>query len=327
MQTNKLSPFKYSSTNKRYYTLDYYFKKQFGSKVGRISINAGFTCPNIDGTKGFDGCTFCNTLGSGDFAGNPQDDLLNQWDIGKKQMEKKWPDARFIAYFQAFTNTYAPLEILKEKFEIFVNKKDCIGLSIGTRADCLDDEIIEYLETISKRTFLLVELGLQTSNNKTSSIINRAHTTEEFELVVKKLRQKNINVVVHIINGLPKETKEDMLNTVNFINTLNIQGIKIHLLHVMQDTKLVGQLNNKFLKLLTKEEYINIVVKQLEILNPNIVIHRLTGDAPSDIFIGPIWSKKKTVVLNDIDKELVNKNTYQGKKYQKSIEDTYEHTN
>ena len=313
MEKNKLSPFKNSNTNKRYYTLDYYFKQIFGNKVGRIPIDAGFTCPNIDGTKGFGGCTFCNISGSGDFAGNRQDELLHQWKEGKKMMQRKWPSASFIAYFQAFTNTYAPVEVLVEKFEPFIKLDECHGISIATRADCLDDEIIEYLSSINKRTFLLVELGLQTSNDNTSKIINRGHNTECFTKAVKKLRSKNIKVVVHIINGLPKETKKDMIETVEYVNTLNIQGIKIHLLHVMCDTKLVNQLNNGFLKLLSQQEYVNVVVEQLQILNSNIVIHRLTGDAPNDIFIGPIWSKKKTIVLNSIDKEMVKQNTYQGK--------------
>ncbi len=309
---SKLSPFENSNTNKRYYTLDYYFKQRFNNKVARVLINAGFTCPNIDGTKGFGGCTFCNISGSGDFAGSPQDDLLRQWERGTNMMKNKWPDAKFLAYFQAFTNTYSSVDVLRDKFEIFVEKDDCIGISIGTRADCLEEDIVEYLATINDRTNLIVEIGLQTVNDYTSNIINRGHSTAEFADSVKRLRDKNIEVVVHIINGLPGETKKDMLNTVEFVNSLDIQGIKIHLLHVMHGTKLVGQLNNGFLKLLTSDEYKDIVVSQLEILDPNIVVHRLTGDAPSDIFIGPIWSKKKTIVLNEIDKELVRRNTYQG---------------
>lgn len=308
--------FKYSNTNKRYYTLDYYFKNKFNSKVARVPINAGFTCPNINGEKSFDGCSFCNIKGSGDFAGLATDSLIKQWEDGKKMMQKKWPDANFIAYFQSFSNTYAPVEILKEKFDFFVNKEDCKGISIATRADCLDDEIIEYLSEINNKTFLIVELGLQSSNEKTNDIINRQHTNKEFEQSINKLRKKDINVVVHIINGLPQETKEDMINTVKYVTKFDIQGIKIHLLHVMHNTKLVNQLNNGFLKLLTKEQYIDIVVDQLELIPEHIVIHRLTGDAPSDIFIGPIWSKKKTIVLNDIDKELVKRNTYQGTKYE-----------
>ncbi len=309
------NPFEFSNTNKRYYTLDYFFKNTFNSKIGRIPINAGFTCPNINGEKSFDGCTFCNTNGSGDFAGEKNDNLLKQWDQGKKMMVSKWPNAKFLAYFQSFSNTYAPVEVLKKKFEVFLNKDDCIGISIGTRADCIDEEIAKYLGELNKKTFLLVELGLQTSNEYTNKIINRCHTNKEFENAVSLLKKYNINIVVHIINGLPKETKKDMLNTIKYINNLNIDGIKIHLLHVMHDTKLVNQLNNGFLELLTMNQYIDIVADQIEILNKNIVIHRLTGDAPSDLFIGPIWSKKKTIVLNNIDKELVKRNSWQGKFY------------
>lgn len=312
------NPFLHSNTNKRYYTLDYYFKQKYGQKVARIPINAGFTCPNINGEKGFGGCTFCNIKGSGDFAGAPGEDLLIQWDKGKKMMQNKWPDAAFIAYFQAFSNTFAPAEVLREKFEIFVDKEDCIGLSIATRPDCLEDDVVEYLADLNHRCHLIVEMGLQTANDQTGEIINRGHDFECYKEGVEKLRAHGIEVVTHIINGLPKETKEDMINTIKEINKLDIQGIKIHLLHVMDDTIMVRQLNNGFLKYLSMDEYIDITVEQLELLNPDIVIHRLTGDAPSDIFIGPIWSKKKTIVLNNIDKEMVKRNTYQGRLYDKS---------
>ncbi len=309
------NPFIYSNTNKRYHTLDYHFKEVFGQKVGRISINAGFTCPNIDGTAAFGGCTFCSTKGSGDYAGSPKSDLLKQWDHGKEMMSKKWPNAKFIAYFQAFTNTYAPLDVLKEKFETFANLDDCIGISIGTRPDCLEDDVIEYLADLSKRKYLLVELGLQTMHDKTSNIINRGHDLKCFEDALHKLRSHNINVIVHTINGLPGEDYNMMMQTHEYLAKQDIQGIKIHLLHAMTGTALVNQLNNGFLQLMDREEYINLVVDQLELFNPEVVIHRLTGDAPSENFIGPIWSKKKVTVLNDIDKEFVRRNTYQGAKY------------
>lgn len=306
-----------SNTNKKYYTLDYHLKKKFKNKVGRIPINAGFTCPNIDGSKAFGGCTFCNTKGSGDFAGVREDSLQKQWDLGKIMMSKKWPNAKFIAYFQSFTNTYAPIDSLKSKYEFFIEKEDCIGISIGTRPDCLEEDVLDYLEDISKRTYLLVELGLQSASDVTGEIINRGHDLECFDNAVKELRQRNINVVVHIINGLPKETKEDMIDTVRYVSGLDIQGIKIHLLHVMSDTIMVNQLNNGFLKLLEEKEYIEIVAEQLSLLNKDVVVHRLTGDAPSDIFIGPIWSKKKTQVLNNIDKYLEKNDICQGDKYEK----------
>ncbi len=309
------NPFKYSNTNKRYHTLDYHFKAIFGQKVGRISINAGFTCPNIDGTAAFGGCTFCSTKGSGDYAGNPQSDLLSQWEHGKTLMSNKWPNAKFIAYFQAFTNTYAPLEVLKEKYDVFMQLEDCIGISIGTRPDCLDDEVIEYIARISLEKYVLVELGLQTIHDNTSRIINRGHDLACFELTLAKLRAHNINVIVHTINGLPGEDYEMMMETHRYLAKQDIQGIKIHLLHAMSDTALVQQLNNGFLKLMNREDYINLVVDQLELFKPEVVVHRLTGDAPSENFIGPIWSRKKVTVLNDIDKEFVKRNTYQGAKY------------
>lgn len=311
-----MNDFKYSNTNKRYHTLDYFFKQKFGTKVGRIPIDAGFTCPNIDGTKGFGGCTFCNTSGSGDFAGKRSEQLVDQWNSGKEMMERKWPDAKFIAYFQAFTNTYAPLEVLQEKYEVFANMEECQGISIGTRPDCLEPEVIEYLGDLAKRKYVLVELGLQTMHDSTSEIINRGHDLKEFEDAVNSLRAVGVDVVVHIINGLPKESREMMLETAKYVGNLDVQGIKIHLLHVMHDTAMVNQLNNGFLELMKKDDYIDLVVEQLEYINPEIVVHRLTGDAPSSIFIGPLWSKKKTIVLNDIDKLMVERDTYQGAKYE-----------
>ncbi len=309
------NPFIHSNTNKRYHTLDYHFKQIFNSKVGRISINAGFTCPNIDGTAAFGGCTFCSIKGSGDYAGHPQDHLLKQWEEGKKRMNNKWPDAKYLAYFQAFTNTYAPVEVLQEKFEVFANLDDCLGISIGTRPDCLEDDVIEYLADLNKRTYLIVELGLQTIHDKTANIINRGHNLACFEESLKKLRAHNINVVVHTINGLPGEDYEMMMQTHHYLAKTDIQGIKIHLLHAMHDTALVNQLNNGFLKLMDRTDYINLVVDQLELFAPDVVVHRLTGDAPAENFIGPLWSRKKVSVLNDIDKEFVRRNSYQGKHY------------
>jgi radical SAM protein (TIGR01212 family) len=310
-----MNEFEFSNTNKRYHTLDYHFKSIFNQKVGRIPINAGFTCPNIDGTKAFGGCTFCSIKGSGDYAGFPTDDLLKQWADGKVMMEKKWPNAKFIAYFQAFSNTYADVDILKEKYETFVSLDECIGISIATRPDCLDDEIIEYLADLNKRTYLLVELGLQSIHESTSGLINRMHSTKEYEDAVKKLHANGIKVISHIINGLPKETPEMMLETAKFVARLNVSGIKIHLLHVVNNTKMVKQLNNGFLELLTKEQYIDIVCEQLKYLPKEMVIHRLTGDAPKEEFIGPIWSRKKTIVLNDIDKQMLRLNIFQGQLY------------
>ena len=306
--------FKYSNTNKRYHTLDYFYKNRFNEKIFKVSLNAGFTCPNIDGTKGFGGCIYCSKTGSGEFAGNKKDSIKKQFNEIRDMMLKKWPKAKYIAYFQARTNTYAPLDKLKEIYEEVLTYKDVIGINIATRADSITDECLDYLEDLNKRTYLTIELGLQTIKEETSILINRCHTLKEFEDMVKKLRERNIDVVVHIINGLPNETKTDMLNTVKYLNKLDIQGIKIHMLSITKDTRLENYYKEHPFHVLTKEEYIDIVVDELELLRPEIVIHRITGDLKLEDLIEPNWLVKKFCVLNDIDKEMVKRDTYQGKK-------------
>ena len=304
--------FKYTSDNKRYHTLTYYYKEKFNSKVCKVSLNANFTCPNIDGKVGIGGCIYCSKLGSGEYAGNPKEDLITQFEKGKEMMQRKWPNAKFIAYFQANTNTYAPIERLKECFEPFINRDDCIGLSIATRSDSITDECLDYLEDISKRTYLIVELGLQTIHEKTSKLINRCSSLDNFDKMVKILKMRNINVVVHIINGLPYETEDMMIDTVKHLNDLNIDGIKIHMLGVLKDTPLEKYYQKHKFHILTKEEYVNIVVKQLEYLNPKIVIHRLTEDPKQDDIIEPTWLTKKFTILNEIDKIMSTRDLYQG---------------
>lgn len=306
--------FKYSDDNKRYHTLTYYYKKKFNAKVCKVSLNANFTCPNIDGKVGFGGCIYCSKLGSGDYAGNPNESLIEQFEKGKEVMQRKWPNAKFIAYFQANTNTYAPIERLKKCFEPFIERDDCIGLSIATRSDSITDECLDYLEDISKRTYLIIELGLQTIHEKTSKLINRCSTLDNFDKMVKKLKQRNINVVVHIINGLPYETEEMMIETVKHLNDLNIDGIKIHMLGILKDTPLEKYYQNNKFHILTKEEYVNIGVKQLEYLSEEIVIHRLTEDPNPNDIIEPTWLTKKFTILNEIDKIMSTKNLYQGDK-------------
>lgn len=306
--------FKYSNTNKRYHTLDYYYKNRFNEKIFKVSLNAGFTCPNIDGTKGVGGCIYCSQSGSGEFAGNPKDNIKKQFEEIKNVMLKKWPKAKYIAYFQARTNTYAPVEKLKEIYEEVLTYKDVIGINIATRPDAISDECLDYLEDLNKRTYLTIELGLQTIKEETSILINRCHTLKEFEDMVKKLRERNIDVVVHIINGLPNETKKDMLNTVKYLNTLDIQGIKIHMLSITKNTRLENYYKEHPFHVLTKEEYIDIVIDQLELLREEIVIHRITGDPKLEDLIEPNWLVKKFCVLNDIDKEMVRRDSYQGKK-------------
>ena len=304
--------FKYSDNNKRYHTLDYFYKKKFNEKVFKISLNAGFSCPNIDGKVGYGGCIYCSKTGSGEFAGNKNDNIVKQFNEIKEIMLKKWPKAKYIGYFQARTNTYAPVEKLKEVYEPILKQENVIGLNIATRPDAITDECLDYLEDLNKRTYLTIELGLQSIKEETTKLINRCHTLKCFEDMVKELRKRNINVVVHIINGLPNETKEDMLNTVKYLNKLDIQGIKIHMLSITKDTPLEKMYQEKPFHVLTKEEYIDIVVDQLELLREEIVIHRITGDPKLDELIEPKWLVKKFCVLNDIDKEMKRRDTYQG---------------
>ena len=305
--------FKYSSSNKRYHTLDYFYKNKFNSKVFKVSLNAGFSCPNLDGTLSNKGCIYCSNLGSGEYAGNINDDLVKQFNEVKELISKKWPNSKYIGYFQAHTNTYADVTALKEKFEPILKLDNVIGLSVATRPDCISDECLDYLEDLSKRTFLTVEIGLQSIHEKTSILINRCHSLECFDDCVRKLRKRNINVVVHIINGLPFETKKMMIETIKHLNSLDIQGIKIHMLHIIKNTRLESLYKDSNFHLLSKDEYVDVVCNQLEYLRPEIVINRITGDPKIDDLVTPFWLVKKFDVLNSIDKELVKRNSYQGK--------------
>ena len=307
--------FQYSLDNKRYHTLNYYYKNKYGKKTFKVSLNGNFSCPNKE--KNGHGCIFCSRLGSGDFAGNQNEDLATQFTKIKEIMEKKWPNSYYIGYFQANTNTYAPLNELKEKYETILKIPNVIGLNIATRSDAISLECYDYLEELNKKTNLTIELGLQSIHEKTLKLINRGHDLKNFEKAVKELQKRNIEVVVHIINGLPGETKEDMLETVKYLNNLKVDGLKIHMLHIIKDTDLADYYQQHKFHILTKEEYIDIVISQLELLNPQIVIHRITGDPKKEDLITPTWLLKKFCVLNDIDKEMVKRNTYQGAKEKK----------
>ena len=302
--------FIYSDSNKRYHTLNYYYKKKFNEKIIKISLNADFSCPHLK----TGGCIYCSKLGSGDYAGNINDDLITQFNKGKEMMNKKWPIGKYIGYFQARTNTYAPLDILKQKYETILNLKDVIGLSIATRPDSISDDCLNYLAELNNKTFLTIELGLQTIHEKTALLINRGHDLKCFVDMVQKLRERKINVVVHIINGLPYETKQMMLDTVKFLNKLDIQGIKIHMLHILKNTKLEKLYQKENISLLTEQQYIEIVCEQLQYLRPEIVIHRLTGDPKVDDLVAPLWIVKKINVLNGIDKYMAKYDLIQGKK-------------
>ena len=304
--------FKNTLDNKRYYTLNYYYKKTYGSKVFKVALNGGFSCPNKDGKKGTGGCIYCSPSGSGDFAGNIKEDIVTQFNNIKNMMLEKWPEAKYIGYFQANSNTYANVNKLKELYEPILEQDNVVGLNIATRSDCFNEDIYNYLEDLNKRTDLVIELGLQSAKKETIDIINRKETRKEFEDCIKELQKRNIKYVIHIINGLPGETKEDMINTAKYVNSLNPFGIKIHMLHIIKNTKLGDMYLEKPFHILTKEEYIDIVINQLEYLNENIVINRITGDPVKEDLIEPTWLLKKFVVLNDIDKEMVKRDTYQG---------------
>ena len=297
--------------NKRFYTLNNYYRKKYGCKVCKVSLNSGLSCPNKDGKVSTKGCIFCDK-GSGEFGGNPKDDIITQFNVIKNMENKKWKVAKYIAYFQANTNTYACVEKLKNIYEPVLQIKDVVGINIATRSDCLPDDVLDYLGKLNKKTDLVIELGLQSMHGKTLKLINRGHDLKNFEQAVKKLKEKNIKVVVHIINGLPGETKDMMLDTVRYLNSLEIDGIKIHMLSIIKNTDLEKYYNiNKF-HVLTKDEYIDIVCNQLRLLNKNIVINRITGDPNPKNLIEPIWLTKKFVVLNDIDKYLKINNYSQG---------------
>lgn len=305
--------FKYSNTNKRYYTVDYFYKQKFNSKVAKIGINASFTCPNIDGKKGYGGCIFC--LNGGTIIGpNKNDSLLKQFYDGKKIMDRKWPNLKYIVYFQSNSNTYASLNKLKSIYEPFLNLDNVVGISISTRSDCFSKEIYDYLEDLNKRTFLTIELGLQSINEKTNKFINRLEDINEFENCIKELNKRGIFTVVHIINGFPFDTKKDMLNIIKYLNKLPIQGIKFHMLAVVKKTMLAKYYKEKPFHILTKEEYIDILKEQIRLLRSDIVIERISTDPDPKTIIEPKWLINKRDVMNSLDKLLAKQNIYQGEK-------------
>lgn len=306
--------FKFSLDNKRYHTWNYYLRQKFGGKVFKVSLNGGFTCPNIDGTKGVGGCTYCSSLGSGDFAGDPKKDIIKQFHEVKESLHKKWPEAKYIAYFQANTNTYDTVENLKKRFEPVLAEENVVGIDIATRADCLPDDVVEYLAELNERTSLIVELGLQSVFDETGEHINRCHTYQEFLDGYQKLKDKGIDICVHLIIGLPGETPQMMIESAKRVAKLKPHSIKLHLLHILKDTAIEKEYEAGEFEVLTRDEYVKIIVDILEILPEDIVLQRLTGDGGRDSLIAPLWSLKKFVVLNEIDKEMVRRNCYQGDK-------------
>lgn len=303
--------------NKNYNTIDNYYKQKYNHKVAKISLNANFTCPNKDGTKGLGGCTYCSKLGSGDTAGNVLDSLTTQYEKIKEIMDQKWKDLLYIPYLQANSNTYGSIDKLKEIYEelLLLDKEKTVAIAIATRPDCFSEEIYDLLSQINQKKKIIIELGLQTSNEKTAEKINRCSTNSEFIDAVLNLKKRNIEVVAHIINGLPNETEKDMLETINFINKLPIDGLKIHSLLILKDTTLYDEYKEKPFKLLTLEEYTEITCKQIANLRPDIILHRLSADAKLEDLIEPLWTRKKLVVMNEIDKYLRKHNIHQGDNY------------
>lgn len=313
------NPYKNTDTNKRYYTYDYYLRKTFGGKCLKIPLDIGCTCPNIDGTRGVGGCIYCSSRGSGDFAAPSKLSIAEQCEKGKEALQKKWQVDRIIPYFQAHTNTYADVNFLRQKFFEALAVENTVAINIATRADCLGDDIVELLCEIAERTVLTVELGLQSTNDETAAVINRCHTYAEFKEGYNKLRNASdrIRVGVHIINGLPGEGSADMLKTARDVASLLPDEVKIHLLHVIKGTRLANIYARGEYTPFTLEEYVSIVAEQISLLPADTVIGRLTGDGAASELLAPLWSLRKTNVINSIDKLMFAQNLWQGKNYNK----------
>lgn len=303
-----------AENGKRYLSQNEYLRKHFGGKVMKVSLNGGFTCPNRDGTKGVGGCIYCSESGSGDFAGDPSLSVTEQFEAVRGPLMKKWKDCSlFIPYFQAGTNTYAPLPRLRALFEEALSLENVCGLAVSTRPDCISEETADYLAEISRRTYLTVELGLQTVHDKTAALINRCHTYADFLKGFEMLSSRGINVCVHLINGLPFESREMMLETVRRVSELPVHSIKLHLLHIIRGTRLAEMYERGEFSAMERDEYVSLICDQLEIIPPDVIIERLTGDGAKDDLIAPLWSLKKFCVLNEIDKEMRRRDSFQGK--------------
>lgn len=300
---------------KPYHSFDYMLKERFGEKIYKVALDAGMTCPNRDGTLGSRGCIFCSAGGSGDFAGSRQDSITQQIEKQAASIRQKRGVAKFIAYFQAYTNTYAPVDYLRKIYTEAISHPDIVAISIGTRPDCLGEDILQLLDELNQKKPVWVELGLQTIHETTARYIRRGYPLSCFEHAVSELRKRNLDVIVHTILGLPGESKNDILSTIEYLNHGDIQGIKLQLLHVLKGTDLAEDyLAGKF-QVYSMEEYLELVIDCLEHLNPEIVIHRLTGDGPKDLLIAPLWSSAKRTVLNTLHRECKLRHAFQGKQY------------
>lgn len=295
-----------------YYSLNTFLKNKFHKKIVKLPIDGGFTCPNRDGTISFTGCTFCSGRGSGDFAPSNALPIPEQIAESKLLLQNKWKDASYIAYFQAFTNTYGPVPVLQRKFEEALSCEDIVGLAIATRPDCLSEQVLQLLSSLSKKAYLWIELGLQTANEKTACRINRGYQNACFEEAVKKLRQYGIDVVVHTILGLPGETEADIYHTMDYVSSMDIQGIKLQLLHVIKGTPLAALYKKEPFPLPSQDTYIKWIINCIARLRSDIVIHRLTGDGKQNDLIAPLWSLHKRSILNGITQELSRNSIFQG---------------
>lgn len=318
IKQSQINPFKNSDSNKRYYTYDYFLKKTYGGKCAKIPLDAGFTCPNMDGKCGVGGCIYCSLRGSGDFAESPTLPIVEQYEITRQKLSKKWTTERCIPYFQARTNTYAPLEKIKEKFEQALACEGIVALNVATRADCLPDDVVDYLSDLAERVDLTVELGLQTVHDDIAELINRGHSFAQFIEGYEKLRRANpkIRICIHIIFGLPNETDEMMMQTAKVVGELHPDMIKIHLLHVIRGTKLAKWYESGEYVPMERERYISLVARSLQYFHKDTVIARLTGDGVGEDLLAPEWSRKKVTVINDIDKYLYQNDLWQGKLFE-----------
>lgn len=301
--------------DKRYHSLNFELRKVFNQKISKLSLSGGFTCPNRDGTIGTKGCLFCSEEGSGEFAAPKELSIKNQIKQQKELLSPKWKNGKYIAYFQNYTNTYSTLDDLSSKYREAINGDDIVGLAIATRPDCLTEDVLDLLGDINNETYLWVELGLQTIHESTEKLIRRGYDLKCFDNAVKQLKKRNIKIVVHLIIGLPGESVEDILQSVKYISSLGIYGVKLHLLHVLIDTDLYNYYIKENFNILSQDEYVSIICDAIELLPSEVVIHRLTGDGAKDKLVTPRWTLNKLKVLTDIDKELKIRNTYQGYKY------------
>ena len=302
--------------DKPYHSLDYELKKRFGEKIYKLSLNGGMTCPNRDGKVGTRGCIFCSEGGSGDFAGSARQSVSEQIEAQKKLLSQKRPVKKYIAYFQAYTNTYAPVNYLEQIFREAIFRPEVAVLSIATRPDCLGEDVLELLERLNRIKPVWVELGLQTIHEETAAFIRRGYPLSCFEEAVENLRIRGLEVVVHTILGLPGETQDMVLETMRYLNHKDIQGIKLQLLHILKHTDLAVYYEEHPFPVFSMEEYLQLLIRCLEVLSPDLVIHRLTGDGPKELLIAPLWSSAKRTVLNSLHQELKKQNTWQGRLYQ-----------